>query len=1775
MLSPFYKSIAKQLSSFFQEEARSNEVSRYYLALPTLKYVGKIVDALRELDIAFPFTYQPVEYGDLYETVALTYGDYKYVIASTLNNTHVDFLVKMRNAMSEQQGNWKNASLIMISENMMDSIKGGSRDLTSEGLPLHVSQIVDNLEEMVSSCDLPDADKSVLLHYLKRREDLHYLDNSSFLDFEDVLTWINRKEMTYEDYKVLGYFKDSELSKLIETRNLEMPDSSKWNKAQKEIDRRLQANLDTFENISRLRELGNGEERLVETYDNFGKKLFKDNEEFDYKEILKAEEKVIEKKAIEFKHDEVKYLLVNETGEKQLTDTWSRMVRKRNWDIVIFHPDYKDGEKILMKLPFTRNTSSSYLAGKSEKFVESKGHSLYVNITLNKENYTFERVSYRHENMSTSTFTFKILVLKESEDWFENHRESFSITTKGALSLDLQEENLVFGDGSQQLTIKELSEEIKVNSNGATINFVPGLLDDDSTVFTFTIKTDSYQLPIEIDDNVLKTVPLTAKKVWEMKYEKKSSFEYDDDGKRIKLEQRPFVTHEKERYFYQIEKQWLEQSIKVATYDVNKLVSKDIELPPNVDETYNAFLKALKDTGSIPSMIYYDERIRELAEDYVDAYMNAIESIQDNEIMSDRERNLLYLGSLSYENKIYMTPFSPLNVVYQLQLMKEVGDESIDPNIAKRLNASYTIPFLVSQQNEIYKPDSTKELPEWHEYRPRSQVSIGETNSYLSQVVSEKITQFLDYYEYLFKLSSKPTILLNVINISNDREILKGILEWYKSEITRKGTMTELFSVQVTSYYNDLSGHSAFELFNAMDNPKKVKEEFGFDCSTKLFDAVDVLVEIQKHLSFVKRNIEETPLYSHITFYKMQNKEHMAKQIVQQAPNAMNLGGLYVTTASHRTSKGGYRLGFGTGNTDTDRTRLTKFAKLINELSANRTNYGHDPYKKDNVFSLHISRDDETYLKELYSTCNWLTFIDPSVDLQYFQETSENLVIVHYSDQLSSSNHYDAITVTDKSKQYFKVVEDFLNQQGIQVPQQNIEDIIKTFNTFNGEWLLRAVQNRAHDKREKISIISAIKHALLLFDRSNIIWVPVSMEEIVRVSGNVRLSKKDGLFSGKTTGRKGNCSDDLLLIGLDTSEEDLKMYLYPTEVKIGYNQGNVIDKGIMQVIELKARLNEHLVDSNTFDSKFLRNFFARMFIVNANKMQLNGIWPEKNYHLDESLCEKLLNDEFIISNDLKAEFGDGVVISFKKDLIAERKDRRNGVIIYEIPESVAYKTLGLGIEKLSKKDFSEIKFIEKTVIYASGDNVIDLPEWIEDSIDEKEEVNVAPDTSNYNPVLDNSSKVADNDVIEDVDSKADEGSTPSEIDDNTDNQPRDIEQNGDNESSNPISDKNNNSDEISDVEKHSDLSKVRPLIGMDNGEPIYWEFGKRELSNRHLVIGGRSGQGKTYFIQSLLKQLSESGQSALIIDYSSSYTEGQLDDAFLASIGDRLEERVVYHQGFPINPFLCREKVVAGKSGPEKITDIASRIQGVFSSVYKNFGDQQKSALYRAAKECLEVYGNKSNMQLLLETLQNLSGTTPSVVASIVSKLALFVDIDPFNYNEEFTWDNYFNEKGKITVIQFEGFEQDDVKKLMTEFILWDLWYYAQDGNDQKPIPVILDEAQNLDFGSGTPSDKILREGRKFGLSVWFATQTFSNFAQAELVALENAATSIFFKPAESELNLIAKKLNLQDTISLRDLRKGECIVQGQFIENGVLSAQKTRKVAVPKMEVSRDKAYI
>jgi len=348
----------------------------------------------------------------------------------------------------------------------------------------------------------------------------------------------------------------------------------------------------------------------------------------------------------------------------------------------------------------------------------------------------------------------------------------------------------------------------------------------------------------------------------------------------------------------------------------------------------------------------------------------------------------------------------------------------------------------------------------------------------------------------------------------------------------------------------------------------------------------------------------------------------------------------------------------------------------------------------------------------------------------------------------------------------------------------------------------------------------------------------------------------------------------------------------------------------------------------------------------------------------------------------------------------------------------------------------------------------------------------------------------------------------------------------------------------------------RILLGLTTpgSREVYWEFGHKDLSNRHMLIFGSSGTGKTYTIQCLLSELGRSGQNSLIVDYTNGFFDNQLEPEFKQQLAPR--QHIVRKQPLAINPFRQQVDMIGGDAFPESESVTAQRVSGVFSGVY-NFGDQQFSALYQAIKNGLEQAGVRG-MTLVdlvprLEKLAEDGGTQGQVAGSVISKLLPFLDQNPFGTEEPGSWERLFTDpKHRCHVIQLAGFMKD-AARLVTEFSLIDLyWFYRASGTQARPRVVVLDEIQNLDHREDSPLAQLLREGRKFGFSLILATQIMSNLEKDERDRLFLAGHKLFFRPAETEMKTYAEIAAVSTEQKpdawmkkLAGLKKGECYSLG------------------------------
>ena len=368
------------------------------------------------------------------------------------------------------------------------------------------------------------------------------------------------------------------------------------------------------------------------------------------------------------------------------------------------------------------------------------------------------------------------------------------------------------------------------------------------------------------------------------------------------------------------------------------------------------------------------------------------------------------------------------------------------------------------------------------------------------------------------------------------------------------------------------------------------------------------------------------------------------------------------------------------------------------------------------------------------------------------------------------------------------------------------------------------------------------------------------------------------------------------------------------------------------------------------------------------------------------------------------------------------------------------------------------------------------------------------------------------------------------------------------------------------------LNSVRFLLGEDmrTKEKYYWEFGNKNLNNRHLLINGNSGCGKTYCIQTLLMEMVKSGVSGVVFDYTSGFTPDKLDPLFIKELGDRVQQRVVYVHKIPVNPFAKQTVKVGGIEVPEADTVVATRVANVFTSVY-GFGGQQKSALYKAIKNGLKHHNGTMSFSYLEEELNDVS---QKQAETVLSKIQPFLDLEPFADGEEFDWGTIRDSGGLVYVMQLDGFDRP-TQLLLTELLLWDIWNYCvKNGNEDHPFVIVMDEAQNLSHGEGSPSEKILTEGRKFGISGWYATQFMKpQLSDDEIQRLQQAGQKLYFCPPDDGVMTVAKSIDIDAqgakewAPKLKALKKGECVTCGNMVKNEKWSKYDPRIIKVTSLQ--------
>ena len=328
-------------------------------------------------------------------------------------------------------------------------------------------------------------------------------------------------------------------------------------------------------------------------------------------------------------------------------------------------------------------------------------------------------------------------------------------------------------------------------------------------------------------------------------------------------------------------------------------------------------------------------------------------------------------------------------------------------------------------------------------------------------------------------------------------------------------------------------------------------------------------------------------------------------------------------------------------------------------------------------------------------------------------------------------------------------------------------------------------------------------------------------------------------------------------------------------------------------------------------------------------------------------------------------------------------------------------------------------------------------------------------------------------------------------------------------------------------------SRVAPvLVGTDaQGEEVHWNPDPHGGSaNPHVLILGESGFGKTYTVSCLLAELAQQNIPSIVFDYGQGFTLRAAPKPFVQHANP--VEIEASRDGVDINPL---QIFPSDLHGP---VNVAQRVADTFARVYPQIGVQQHAVLRQAILDVMADVGIQldapdswdrdlpafDSLRQKLATYANGPNNAQRRFAdSVASHISTVFVFNTFRPNgQKLAWFAMTRPAARSFILQLNGLEHS-LERAVTEFLLWNFVGFMQSlGPGPLRCFVVLDEAHKLSFDRGSPVEKLLREGRKFGIGVILASQQPEDFSP---VAFANTATKIVFQISD-ERSVVSRQLH-------------------------------------------------
>jgi conjugal transfer ATP-binding protein TraC len=329
------------------------------------------------------------------------------------------------------------------------------------------------------------------------------------------------------------------------------------------------------------------------------------------------------------------------------------------------------------------------------------------------------------------------------------------------------------------------------------------------------------------------------------------------------------------------------------------------------------------------------------------------------------------------------------------------------------------------------------------------------------------------------------------------------------------------------------------------------------------------------------------------------------------------------------------------------------------------------------------------------------------------------------------------------------------------------------------------------------------------------------------------------------------------------------------------------------------------------------------------------------------------------------------------------------------------------------------------------------------------------------------------------------------------------------------------------------------------GQPLFWNPFENTEGNYNVAVIGKSGAGKSVFMQELVTSILGFGGKAYVIDDGRSFMNtAKLQDGEFIEFSDK--------SNLCLNPFSIIDSEAMIKN-PEYVGEVISLIRSMIRQMCEGVKKDSESIsqvqdrfIEEAVQNAWDKNGKNASISAIRDYLALHTDDRAKDLAILMRPFALKPANDPTSVDGIYSrfFEGQSNIKLTNAFMVFELAELKNKKEFQSIVMMFLMFLISENryfGDRKTPISLIIDEAWDLLHGEGSSVfiEGLARRARKYGGNLITGTQSVNDYykTSATIAAFENTDWIVLLAQKKESVEALSqsKRIAMDDSFK-RDI---------------------------------------